>query len=68
MQLFTGGRLDWNVPILNSELFYQALRQRGIDTRLVVYPGAHHGGWDPRFEKDYLQRVVAWFDRYVKAD
>lgn len=65
--IFLGGRLDWNVPILNSELFYQSLKTRGIDTRLVVYPGMHHGGWDPRFEQDYLRRVVAWFDRYVKG-
>lgn len=65
--IFLGGRQDWNVPILNAELFYQSLRQRGIDTELVVYPDTHHGGWDERFDKDYLQRVVAWFDRYVKS-
>lgn len=63
--IFLGGRLDWNVPILNAELFYQSLRHRGIDTRLVVYPGAHHGGWPAEYDKDYLQRVVAWFDRYL---
>jgi dipeptidyl aminopeptidase/acylaminoacyl peptidase len=63
--IFLGGREDWNVPILNAELFYQTLRHRGIDTQLVVYPDTHHGGWDPRFSKDYLQRVVAWFDRYT---
>lgn len=65
--LFIGGRVDWNVPILNAELFYQALKTRGIDTRLVVYPGAHHGGWDTRFEKDYLERLVDWFDRHVRG-
>ena len=64
--LFLGGRDDWNVPILNAELFYQALRKRGIDTELVVYPGMHHGGWTPEFERDYLERVVAWFDKYLK--
>ncbi len=64
--LFIGGRLDWNVPILNAELFYQSLRYRGIDTQLVVYPGAHHGNWDERFDRDYLERMVAWFDRYLR--
>lgn len=63
--LFLGGRLDWNVPILNAELFYQSLKYRGIDTRLVVYPGMHHGDWDPAYDKDYLERVLAWFDRYL---
>lgn len=66
--IFLGGRLDWNVPILNSELFYQSLKTLEVDTRLVVYPGMHHGGWDSRFEKDYLKRVVAWFDRYAKGE
>lgn len=66
--IFLGGRDDWNVPILNAELFYQALRKRGVETQLVVYPGMHHGGWDERFDKDYLERVVAWFDRHTKAN
>jgi len=65
--LFLGGRNDWNVPILNSELMYQALRARGIETRLVVYPDTRHGGWRPRFEQDYHRRVVGWFDRFDPA-
>ncbi len=64
--IFLGGRDDWNVPLLNAELFYQSLRKRGIDTQLVVYPGMHHGGWTPEFERDYLDRVRAWFDKYLK--
>jgi dipeptidyl aminopeptidase/acylaminoacyl peptidase len=64
--LFLGGREDWNVPVLNAELFYQSLRMRGIDTQLVVYPGMHHSDWTPEFERDYLDRVRAWFDKYLK--
>lgn len=63
--LFYGGQVDWNVPILNSELFYQSLRRKGVDTELVVYPDMHHGNWDSRFEKDVLERKIAWFDRYL---
>ncbi|MEX2150432.1 MAG: LpqB family beta-propeller domain-containing protein [Steroidobacteraceae bacterium] len=64
--IFLGGREDWNVPVLNAELFYQSLRQRGIDTQLVVYPDTHHGGWSAEFEKDYAERVIEWFDKYLK--
>jgi dipeptidyl aminopeptidase/acylaminoacyl peptidase len=64
--LFMGGRIDWNVPLLNAELMYQALQVRGIDSELVVYPGAHHGGWPEAYEQDYLLRLVSWFDRYLK--
>lgn len=64
--IFLGGREDWNVPVLNAELFYQSLRARGVDTQLVVYPDTHHGEWSEEFEKDYLRRVREWFDRYLK--
>ena len=64
--IFLGGRDDWNVPVLNAELFYQSLRTKGVPTELVVYPGAHHGGWPTEFEQDYLERVRVWFDRYLK--
>ncbi len=64
--IFLGGRDDWNVPLLNAELFYQSLRKQGVPTELVVYPGAHHGGWPTEFERDYLERVLAWFDKYLK--
>ncbi len=64
--IFLGGREDWNVPLLNAELFYQSLRKKGVPTELIVYPGAHHGGWPKEFERDYLERVRAWFDRYLK--
>jgi len=32
----------------------------------VVYPDTHHSGWSEEFEKDYLHRVHAWFDKYLK--
>ena len=64
--IFLGGREDWNVPLINAELFYQSLRKLGVPTELVVYPGAHHGGWPKEFERDYLERVRAWFDKYLK--
>lgn len=64
--LFLGGRIDWNVPVINAELMFQALQVRGIDSELVVYPGVHHGGWPDEYESDYLQRIVTWFDRYTR--
>jgi len=64
--IFLGGRIDWNVPVLNAELMYQAMKVRNIDAELVVYPDAHHGGWPEEYEQDYLQRVIVWFDRYLK--
>lgn len=60
------GEKDWNVPVLNSEQLYQALRQLGRTTQLVVYPGQHHGIRIPTFQKDRFERYLAWYDKYVK--
>ncbi len=66
--LIMGGESDWNVPILNSEHLYQALRQLGRTTQLVVYPGQHHGIDKPSYQKDVLERYLAWYGKYVKGE
>ena len=66
--LFVCGEKDWNVPVQNSEQLYQAMRRLGRTTQLVVYPGEHHGGWSYPHSKDYAERRLAWFDKYVKGE
>jgi dipeptidyl aminopeptidase/acylaminoacyl peptidase len=66
--LIMGGEEDWNVPIMNSEHLYQALRQLGRTTELVVYPGQHHGISKPSYQKDLYERYLAWYDKYVKSE
>src|SRR5438445_8781661 len=66
--LFMGGEIDWNVPIIGSEQMYQALKSLGRTTELVVYPGEFHGFTTPSHLKDRLERNLAWYAHYVKAD
>ena len=66
--LIMGGEIDWNVPIINSEQLYQALKRLGRTTELVVYPGEYHGFTAPSHIKDRLERYVAWYAHYVKGD
>ncbi len=66
--LIMGGEKDWNVPIINSEQLYQALRRLGRTTQLVVYPGEHHGIRAPSYQKDRLERYLVWYDRFVKRE
>ena len=61
--LFLCGEVDWNVPLINSEQMYQALRRLDVPTELVVYPGESHSIDVPSYQKDRLERYVAWFDR-----
>jgi dipeptidyl aminopeptidase/acylaminoacyl peptidase len=66
--LVMGGKEDWNVPIQNSEQLYQALKRRGIDTQLVVYPDESHGISRPSFRKDRWERYLDWYDDYVRGN
>jgi len=63
--LFLGGDKDFNVPLLNSEQMYQALRSQGVETRLIIYPGQFHGLTRPSFLKDRLDRYIDWFDAHL---
>ena len=65
--LIMGGEKDWNVPILNSEQLYQALKRLGRETLLVVYPGESHGIRRPSFLKDRSLRALGWYDKYLKG-
>jgi dipeptidyl aminopeptidase/acylaminoacyl peptidase len=64
--LFLCGDTDWNVPLINSEQMYQALRRLGVDTELVVYPGESHSIRVLSYQKDRYERYLAWYDRYLK--
>jgi dipeptidyl aminopeptidase/acylaminoacyl peptidase len=60
------GSADMNVPLLNSEQFYQALRRLGRETELVIYPDQHHGLSRPSYVKDRYERYIAWYDKYLQ--
>lgn len=63
--LFLCGDRDFNVPLLNSEQMYQALRSTGVDTQLVIYPGQFHGLRKPSYLRDRARRYVEWFGKYL---
>jgi dipeptidyl aminopeptidase/acylaminoacyl peptidase len=64
--LFLCGEKDFNVPLVNSEQMYMALRSLGVPTELVIYPGQYHGLSVPSYLKDRVVRMIAWYDTYLK--
>jgi dipeptidyl aminopeptidase/acylaminoacyl peptidase len=64
--LFLCGDQDFNVPLLNSEQMYQALRSLGRETQLVIYPGEYHDIRKPSYQRDRLQRYLDWYSRFLK--
>jgi dipeptidyl aminopeptidase/acylaminoacyl peptidase len=64
--LFMGGEKDFNVPIIGGEQMYQALKNLGVATELVIYPGQFHGLTIPSYQRDRLERFLKWYDKYLK--
>lgn len=63
--LFLCAQEDTNVPCVGSEQMYQALRSRGMPTRLVVYPGETHSLSTPSHLQDRIQRSIDWYDTHL---
>ncbi len=66
--LFLCGEADMNVPLLNTEQMYQAVRRQGVPTELVIYPGQNHGIRVPSYQKDRYERYVKWYDTYLRPE
>jgi dipeptidyl aminopeptidase/acylaminoacyl peptidase len=64
--LFLGGERDFNVPIQGSQQMYQALRTLGVDTQLIIYPNENHSILRPSYQRDRMERYLAWYDKYIK--
>jgi Dipeptidyl aminopeptidases/acylaminoacyl-peptidases len=63
--LFLCGEADFNVPLLNSEQMYEALRSQGVPTELVIYPGQNHGLRKPSYIIDRYKRYLDWYAKWI---
>ena len=63
--LFLCGENDFNVPLINSEQMYQALRTLGVPTQLVIYPGQFHGFKMPSYIADRGRRYLEWYSKWL---
>ena len=65
--LFISGAWDFITPVYQAEEMFIALKSLGIDAAHASYPNEGHGVRNqPRHTHDYYERVVAWFDKYLK--
>jgi dipeptidyl aminopeptidase/acylaminoacyl peptidase len=61
------GERDGECPAPQSREFWHALKTLGVETQLVIYPGEGHSFLVPDHRRDLMERTIAWFDRYLKA-
>jgi len=64
--LFLCGENDFNVPLLNTEQMYQALRSLGVPAELVIYPGQNHGLKKPSYIIDRFKRYLDWYAKWIR--
>jgi dipeptidyl aminopeptidase/acylaminoacyl peptidase len=64
--LFQCAAEDDNVPCVGAEQMYQALKTRGVPTKLIVYPGENHGLVVPSYLVHRMRNNIDWFHRWLK--
>lgn len=66
--LFTHGTADTNVPIGESIQMYTALKLLGVPTAFVMVEGENHGIMDFTKRQQWINTMVAWFNRWLQDD
>ncbi len=65
--LILQGEADTTDPIGQSQELYRGLKRYGVEADLVLYPREGHGLREEKHLLDRLNRIVAWYDKYVKG-
>ena len=66
--LILQGEADTVDPVGQSLELYRGLKRYGVDTELVLYPREPHGFHEEKHLVDRLNRILAWYDKYLKDD
>jgi len=65
--LILHGEKDLRVPLSQGQEFYNALKQQGCPVQMVVYPRTPHGPQEPKFILDIGNRLLDWFEQYIRG-
>jgi dipeptidyl aminopeptidase/acylaminoacyl peptidase len=62
------GDADTVDPLGQSQELYRGLKRYSVESELVVYPREPHGFHEEKHLLDRLNRILAWYDKYLKSD
>jgi len=62
------GENDNDVPIAESEQFFIALKDVGVETIMVRYPREGHGIREIGHQIDLMERSIAWYERHFALE
>ena len=63
--LIVHGEKDDVVPLNQAHAFYRALCERNVPTELVIYPREGHSLREREHIRDYQERLLRWFEKYL---
>jgi dipeptidyl aminopeptidase/acylaminoacyl peptidase len=64
--LILQGEADTTDPLGQSQELYRGLKHYGVESVMVEYPREPHGFREEKHLLDRLNRILAWYDKYVK--
>jgi dipeptidyl aminopeptidase/acylaminoacyl peptidase len=64
--LILQGDADTVDPLGQSQELYRGLKRYGVETELIVYPREPHGFHEEKHLLDRLNRIVAWYDKFLQ--
>ena len=66
--LFQHGAKDARVPVISAMEMYRALKARGIQARLIVFPNQGHGILKPRENYALMVQNYRWFAHHLLGE
>jgi dipeptidyl aminopeptidase/acylaminoacyl peptidase len=66
--LFQHGEKDPRVPVISAMEMYRALKARGVQTRLIIFPGQGHGLLKPRENYALMVQNYRWFVHHLLGE
>ncbi|MCH6470368.1 S9 family peptidase [Sinomonas terrae] len=59
---------DWRCPIEQAQRYYAALKLRGVEAELLVFPGENHElsrSGTPHHRRQRFEHILRWWARYL---
>ena len=62
---------DWRCPLEQGQRLFVALKQRGHETEMLVFPGEGHElsrSGKPQHRRQRFEAILGWWDRYLPVE
>jgi dipeptidyl aminopeptidase/acylaminoacyl peptidase len=63
--LIQHGEVDNRVPVYQARALYRALKAHGKLVELDIYPRGGHVLYEPKMQREQMQRNLDWFRRWL---